>query len=238
MSRQICHPLRNGDGVCDAGIGDSGFFFVLALTGRSVCNCGFVERPIVLGAGWWLVTGEPEPALPLAVFFELFWLDLFPIGSYVPPMAAFPFLLLMALSGIMGWIDPVTLAFPLAVSLPLAYAIPVLEQALRDMQKSASSLLYEASSGDFPLGGLPGRLVCQSALLYLAVGMAAFAGVYAGVRAAFTLAPVQSFLIPLDVDWPVLYIIAAIGGLLSLRIRRSFIVFGLCTGVLLLARIF
>lgn len=229
VSRQIFPLWRNGNGtrfLCRSFLGQ--FFFALSLTGRSTCNVGFIERPIVLGFAWWLLTGDPNPTLPLALFFELFWLDLFPIGSYSPPMAAFPYLIMLSLCEPLGWITPSSIAFPLAIVLPLAYAVPFVEYKLRQRHAQSSNLLVSRAEGTEPLEGLPGRLILRSCGEHLVVGLLSFCLIYLVMRAGCSLllfSRNDAGLIPLDVNWPVLYAIAGIGGLLSLRIKRAYVVF-------------
>lgn len=79
---------------------------------RSFCNIGLLERPITLGFLWALFTGQWMPAIHLAIFFELFWLDKFFIGSYIPPFAGFPLMLLLPLAYICGCKIQVCLFFP------------------------------------------------------------------------------------------------------------------------------
>lgn len=202
---------------------------------------GFVERPLVLGFAWWIYTGDVAPALPLALFFELFWLDLYPIGSFIPPMAAFPYLLLMGLSRHFGWGgDPASIAFPLAVTLPLAYAIPRLEIWQRDTQKSASALLVKQAQQQEVLFKLTQTLIRRSVLQQLCLGLALFWGLSLAVAFAFSYAISQgsASFIPLDVDWSVLYAIAAIGAVVALRVKRAYLVFAFSMGALLACKLF
>ena len=239
--RQTCRWWRSGNGTRRCAARDfGGFFFVLALTARGICNFGFVERPIVMGIAWWLCTGDLVPALPLALFFELFWLDLFPIGSYIPPMPGFPYLILLSLSNTLGWTQPVTIAFPLAMTLPLAYAIPYVEQQQRNIQKQASSRLIAHSSAPDRLDGLPGRLLTHSVFQQLVGGLFVFVAAYAIIRFFFSFEVTRNNagFISLDVDWSILYAIAAIGALLSLRIKLAYTVFAFCMAGLLVFRLF
>ena len=211
----------------------------MALQARTICNVGFIERPIVLGFAWWLATGELAPALPLAIFFELFWLDLYPIGSFIPPMAGFPYLLLLALSGHLGWTTPNTIAFPLAVALPLAYAVPLLEYRQRDLQKNASNRLILHAQEIVPITAFSGKLLITSTLQQLGGGLLVFLTLYGGVIWVFSFQIMRknAGLIPLDVDWSVLYAIAATGALLSLRIKRAYVVFAICMAAILFFRV-
>jgi PTS system mannose-specific IIC component len=179
------------------------------------------------------------PALPLALFFELFWLDFIPHGSYIPPMPGFPYVILLALSTAMGWSEPTALAFPIAVVMPLAYAIPFLEYKQRNFQKIASTKLIDlAADGLLTLKNFPGRLIVRSCLQQAGGGLLVFLSVYALAHLVFSLAPHNGGrgLIPLDVDWSILYAIAAIGALLSLRIKRAYSVFALSMAGLFLLR--
>ena len=177
------------------------------------------------------------PALPLALFFELFWLDFIPHGSYIPPMPGFPYLILLALASPMGWTDPAALAFPLAVAMPLAYAIPFLEYRQRDLQKNASTKLIALADNPRPLKDMPGRLVAHSCLQQAGGGLLVFLSTYALAYCVFSFVPYgRGGLIALNIDWSILYAIAAIGALLSLRIKRAYSVFALCMAGLLLLR--
>ena len=217
----------------------AGLLFVAAFTGRTVCNIGFIERPLVIGFAWWFCTGEYSPAVPLALFFELFWLDLFHIGGYIPPMGAFPYLVLLSLSARFAWVSPAALAFPLAAMLPLAYIVPYCESWQRDYQKGASTLLIRQARRNTPLGALPARRVAFSILQQIAIALSLFVFVASLIWYIFSLETLdkKTGFIPLAVDWSVLYAIAAIGSLLSLRIKRAYIVFSLCMTALMVFKI-
>lgn len=150
-------------------------------------------------------------------------------------MPSFPYLILLALSSIMGWKEPTVLAFPLAVTMPLAYVIPFLEHRQRNLQKNASSKLITLAEGLGPLSSFPNRLIARSFLQQAGGGLLVFLVVYLSVYCIFSLDHDNGF-IPLDVDWSILYAIAAIGALLSLRIKRAYFVFILCMAALLLFR--
>ena len=217
----------------------AGIFFIAAFASRSICILGFVERPLVIGFAWWLCTGEFSPALPLAIFFELFWLDLFPIGGYIPPMGSFPYLVLLLLSAQFGWTKPAVLAFPLAATLPLAYLIPYCESRQRDYQKHASSRMIRQARKSMPMEGAPARQILASALQQFFIAAIIFILVYLVCYYIVSSGILKSEpgIVPLDVDWPVLYSIAAIGSLLSLRIKRVYIVFSLCMAALLVTKL-
>ena len=213
----------------------AGLLFMAAVAGRNICNIGFIERPLVIGFIWWLCTGQYSPALPLALFFELFWLDLFHIGGYIPPMGAFPYLLLLLLSSRFAWSTPAAFTFPLAMLLPLAYLLPYAESRQRDYQKNASSLLLRQARRTAPLGDLPAQQILTSIVQHLVIALTLFIAATAISYAVFSFDMLEEKTggIVLNVDWTVLYAIAAIGCLLSLRIKRAYIVFSLCSIVII-----
>lgn len=153
-------------------------------------------------------------------------------------MAGFPYLILLALSGAFGWTDPVALAFPLAVTIPLAYVIPLLEYRQRNLQKNASAKLILLAEGTHPLKNLPARLILRSFIQQIGGGGVVFLGSYGAAYYFFSFEAIRrnTGFIPVDVDWSILYAIAAIGALLSLRIKRAYSVFALCMAGLLLFR--
>lgn len=217
----------------------AGWFFMAAVIGRSICNVGFIERPLVIGFAWWICTGEYTPALPLALFFELFWLDLFHIGGYLPPMGAFPYLVLLALAHWFAWLTPTALAFPLAVTLPLAYLPPYVESRQRDYQKNASTKLLQQAQRNGPLGRIPSRWLTASVAQQLVLALLLFSLAIIVLLHGFSLEFMEkkASFIPLDVDWSILYAIAAVGAVLSLRILRAYIVFSLCMAALLISKL-
>lgn len=213
------------------------FFFVPALLGRNICTLGFLERPLCIGLLWSFLTGDASTALPLGLFFELLWLDLLPIGGYIPPMASFPYLILLTLAPLYGWNTPTTLAFPLLLSLPLAYIVPFIEVRLRNQQKQASLILLQASAAEASLGSLPFRLLFSSIARQLFMGVGIFIAVYGVIRILFSLpafAPYINVSFPYA-GWAAFYCVAIVGSFLSLRIRSAYIVFaGSMAGILLL----
>ena len=120
------------------------FFFILAAVGRTCVNIGFIEHPLVLGFFYSLITGQFLPVLPLAVFFELFWLDLFPVGSYIPPFPAFPFLVILSVVTMFPAMPMPLLLTLLLVALPLAHAGAGVEKLVRERACTCFSQLEHA----------------------------------------------------------------------------------------------
>jgi PTS system mannose-specific IIC component len=96
------------------------FFFALLCAGRASLSLGFLLHPIFAGLIWWLVTGDGN-AIPPAVFFELIWLDLFYVGTYVPPNALLGYLVYYPLAFIFNMHIPQQSIFLLILCLPLPF---------------------------------------------------------------------------------------------------------------------
>lgn len=148
-----------------------------------------------------------------------------PIGSYIPPMPAFSYLLLLAIASTFGWTSPESIAFPLAMTLPLAHLVPLLENSQRHYQRVAYSRLVGEARKNRPLGNLPGWLLSISALQQLVLGVACFFIMGMSFEFLFSRKFMRHVLIPLSINWTELYTIALIGALLSLRIRRAYVTF-------------
>ena len=199
------------------------------MAGRSFLAVSFIERPLFIGLVWWICGGGFAPALPLAIFFELFWIDLIPVGGYIPPMPSFPYLLLLSLSGVFGWTDAQAIAFPLLVCLPLAYVIPLLEAFQRGRQKGAYHTLLKHVHDGENMATTPGKLVIVSSAQILLFTYGAFLVAWGSLFIFFSLPPVQRIILfPFAIDWPVFYVVAATGSLLALRIKRTYVLFVFC----------
>lgn len=143
-------------------------------------------------------------------------------------MPAFSYLLMLCLSAAFGWTEAQTIAFPLIVSLPFAYVMVFAEQRQRNLQKNAYGIILTQARKPSALGLLPGGLILVSALQLFAFGLALFAASFAGLYLLFSFEAVHAFFpSSLPVNWAVLYIMAALGSLLALRIRRAYLVFAL-----------
>lgn len=230
---------RTGN-ACKLGARSRKFFFVTALIGRAVCNAGFVERPLVIGFAWWVATGDIMPALPLAIFFELFWLDLYPLGGFIPPMPAFPYLLLLFLSRQFHWDTFSVIVFPLVLSLPFAYVVPLLEKWQRNRQKSDSLRMLDALEHTIVTLSSPGRVLLKAIFLHLGPGFAAFAACcfFMSLLASLSFVQESLALFPLQLDWPALYLAGAIGAIVGLRVRRVYMTVLLAALAVALGKLF
>ena len=237
----------------------AGFFFILACIGRRSVAIGLAGRPLFWSLVWGSITGAWFPVLFLAVFLEVFWLDLFHIGNRIPPFAALPFFVFLALYPII--IPPLPdwsiLAFitALVLVMPLAYLYAALERAGWFFAIRAHEKLVAIKDGYSPPGGIAARSVWASILLETgcALALAAFSCIF--YYLVFTLAvhtmPPDFMCMGFIPTGPALRIIAkdsifptplvywlvpvALGGLISLRIASVRLVFAATTMLLLIA---
>lgn len=176
-----------------------------------------------IGLLWWAITKDASTALPLALFFELFWLDLYPIGGFIPPMPAFPYLLLLLFGPYMGWESPFGISvFPLALSLPFAHVVPLLEMELRSRQKTYSVKMLDTIEYSSMPVNMPGRILGKAISLHLLFGITAFVAACLGIA---MLAPILHEYTDLDsfrLSWGAVAVIAALGAVVGLRIRRIY----------------
>ncbi len=175
------------------------------------------------------------PALPLAIFFELFWLDLFHVGTYVPPNGVFSLLAMLFLAGRLHIADAPDLAFPMALSLPLAILGARLETWQRKLDTLGYNRVIDAGSSYALLSAATSRAVLSSISQIFLFSFLAFT---AGTAVFYLLIWMFRLFLP-DLPassaptWPVLWLIASGGGILALRIRWAFATFWAGLAILL-----
>ena len=205
----------------------TGFFFALLSLGRYGVNLGFIERPLFAGLIWGAASGDMALAVSLAIFYELFWLDLFPAGTYMPPNALFPMICVLTLSLALPAPDITGLFLLVIMTLPLASLGSYLEKRQRDWQVAGYNKLILTFRAGGNLEAAAGRSIYASLALLFTLNSGVFFAVT--TLAAFAVSLLASWqtspLICASASWPLLWSIGAVGGLLSLRIRRNYIVF-------------
>jgi hypothetical protein len=168
-------------------------------------------------------------AISLAVFYEVFWLDLFPAGTYMPPNALFPMLCVLSLSLANQHTDITSLFLPVILTLPLASFGSYLEKRQREWQVASYNRLILAFRAGNDLEKATSRSIFASLAQLFSLNCAVFCIISSLVLfgASFLTNNLgQSLLYP-NASWPLLWTIGAVGGLLSLRIRRNYIIFAL-----------
>lgn len=202
--------------------------YVLFSSFRYLLNIGLLERPLVIGLVFSLLHGEAEVCLGVALFFELFWMDLFPAGTFIPPQMTAATLAALGLALRFGLHAPAEALAAILAAMPLAILGAWLEGLLREGQNASFNELLAMADGP-ALAFAPGRLVRQGALRYVAVNLVAFAVAFSILLLLF------GILLPmglgramevLPLEWWQLWFAGSIGGLLSIRFRMGYVIFG------------
>ncbi len=114
----------------------------------------------MVGLLWGAMTGQWELALKLAVFFELIWLDLLPVGTCIVPNGTAPMLLCLAAGESFGLQSAEEMALPMLLSLPAACMSAKLEHIQRWRQDRVYNKALSWGRGEgqhaegvAPLGG-------------------------------------------------------------------------------------
>lgn len=215
------------------------FFFALFSLFRNSLSLGLLERPLVIGLFWGLFTGDYIHSLYVAIFFELFWLDILPVGAFVSPHITAGTFMTLAVSTRLGLEVPSAVALVILFSLPLTWLGAKMESFLRDRQQVAYTQLLGWARNPKD-DALPGKLILRSMASSLAFYWGSFfllLMVY-----CYVLQQVISFypniLSFMNVKWLHLWTAATVGGVLSLRIRRAYAVLGTGAALVLLFAFF
>ncbi len=197
---------------------------------RFCVNLGFFDRPIAIGFIWGAITGDLTVPLALAVFYELFWLDLFSAGTYVPPNALFPMLVVLTLAGAQTAPDPATLIGPVMLTLPLAHLGSYLEGRHRGWQTAAYNRVLQRHLDAASPEGAAAWSVGLSLLQLFSLNFCAFFTVASLCLLGADILMVWQKAPPAiaGMTWPLLWTIGAAGGLLALRVRRAYAAFVFC----------
>ncbi len=171
-----------------------------------------------------------------AVFFELLWLDVFAVGTYVPPMPAYSFVVFLFLVQTFPCDTGGEFLAALAISSVPAYLQPILDVRHRTLQAQAYSRLMAAAELPAPPPGLPFELVLRSALRQLVVGLLLFFPVLLVATGLYTLVGRFFFSTASHSLVPGTYVAAAaaLGATAALRLRKAYVVFLLCILLFLL----
>lgn len=213
------------------------FFFALLTLCRFAVNLGFFERPLFVGFLWGMLTGEWTVSLYLSIFFELLWLDLFPVGTYIPPNAIFPLLLTLCASRYFSVNSPELLVIPLAISLPAAMLGAQIESfQRRSRNRSYNRLIRWGRSAvdarllrTFPERNSPGVLITVSLLQIFLLHFIFFSAYMLVLIGTIRLISAHSGHLPVvyGVTWVHIWLVGIIGCVLSLRLPRSWVVFAI-----------
>jgi len=210
------------------------FFFALFSQFRTSLSIGLLERPLVVGFFWGAATGEYTTSLYIAIFFELFWLDLIPAGAYIPPQLTAATFSALALTTWFNLDQPSRIMFVLFASMPLAWIGTKVEGWLREREQgSYNALLNWARNPGSP--HLPGTLILRSMAKGVFMSWATFLGAVLILKQGFDFifSTYPNIFSHLGVTWAHLWVAASLGGLMALRLKRAYVI--LATGVILFA---
>gem|GEM_PF-4133623 len=108
-----------------------------------------------------------QTSLAIGIFFELFWLDLFPAGTFIPPHAPAATLASLALASRLGSAEPRQVLLALLLGLPMAWLGARMDQVRREFEnRNYNRILQDARK---PQDFRPERVVL-SGLAILAAG--------------------------------------------------------------------
>ncbi|MFW5486973.1 MAG: PTS sugar transporter subunit IIC [Desulfovibrio sp.] len=208
------------------------FFFALLTQLRFTFNVGLIERPLVLGLAWASFSGEYVSSLGIGVFFELFWLDLFPAGTFIPPNYVAATIAPLAICHRYGLSSPAEVLPVLALGMAVGKFGQWLEQMLRNRNDEADIRLHEEKN--FPRQTTTG-LVAAAIARNIAASFLFMMVILIGV--ALTSPWWHPFLLEwqelVSFHWWELWFCSSIGGILAIRWRR---VYGLmAAGVIIIA---
>lgn len=208
-------------------------FFVLLKTGFYNLGLIIFRHPSIAGIIVWLATGDINLLLA-AVFFELLWLDLFYVGTYVPPDGLFAYLLCVPLMLAFGVSASQDACMLMLACLPFAFFAGKLENRLRLIQ----SRNYERLNGVIEGRGdimATARSVIHKSIIRLVLVDFLFYSLSAALLYGLGRLWIYRFGAFIRVDWAAwgfLLCLAAVGGLLSLRITWARVCFGACVLIL------
>lgn len=186
------------------------------------------------GLIWGLATGDLELALNISVIFELFWLDLIPAGTYIPPNTAASNLACLALMRAFGLAGPAEAVFPILLCLPLGWIGARLEEYQRTRQNSSYDALLAWARGEGGWRINPGGQLLRSILQIGALHFLFFVGAVLALASLVGLLRSWGFLHPPQgvFSWGCLWVAASFGGILSLRSARAYA--AMATGAILI----
>lgn len=183
-----------------------------------------MDRPLVIGMLWAAVTGQWETTLPVAIFFELFFLDLFPIGTYIPPHGPFALLTTLALVNIFELIQTPVIFLAMLLCAPTALLGSRLEHVQRQRQNAVFTKMLQSTRGARFTGNSLGNPAPPALVQAVLMNTVAFSVVMV-LLVPFTdwlLQHVRGRVLMLPITWPAIWMLGTIGVLLSLRSRRVY----------------
>jgi PTS system mannose-specific IIC component len=157
----------------------------------------------------------------VAFFFELFWLDVIPVGTFIPPAGLFSTIASLSLIHVLGVTHPGEIFILLTATIPFAAFMAWLESRQRLWQNREFNLLVvstrKGNARLFAPGSYIRKGIVQSLLLQ--GGMALVILLPLTVVLDCLLAHTR----PVAwISWPLLWLVASLGGVIAMRFRRAY----------------
>lgn len=193
--------------------------FVLFKLGYYCLGMIFLRHPVSAGLLFWLGTGDINLLLA-AVFFELLWLDLFYVGTFVPPDGLFSYLVAAPAMLALGLTEPQSAVLILLAALPYAALVARFESRVRLFQSRAYKELNTVIDAHGDIMGAA-TAIWRKSVGRLAIFGFLFYALAAAVLYGAALLWIAYFGSIYRIDWAnwgILLCLAALGGLLALRI--------------------
>ncbi|MGX9365953.1 hypothetical protein ACTVJH_07900 [Desulfoplanes sp. PS50] len=173
------------------------------------------------GFFWSLCTGSPAIGLSVAFFFELFWLDIIPVGTFIPPAGLFSTIASLSLIQVLGISHPGKIFVVLTATIPFAAFMAWLESRQRLWQNREFNLLVVSTRKGNARLFVPGSYIRKGIVqsLLLQGGMS--------LVILLPLAVILDHLLPYVqpvpwISWPFLWLVASLGGVIAMRFRRAY----------------
>lgn len=201
------------------------FFFALFSLFRYSISIGLLERPLVVGLFWSAFPGDYTTSLYIAIFFELFWLDLIPFGTFIPPHLTAATFSALALTTYFGLDHPARIMGVIFASMPLAWLGAKVDETLRERGSgNYNKLLTWARNPQSE--NLPGSLILQSVAWNFILSWSTFFVAILILKYFFEIffSMYPGLLTSIDITWSHLWIAATLGGLMALRLKRAYTV--------------
>lgn len=189
----------------------------------------------MVGLVYGAVFGDIPTCLNISIFFELFWLDLFPAGTFIPPNQAASTLATLTLAQCFGFTEAPGALAAAVLSLPLALIFARIEAFHRRFETTALARAMEAANRK-GTALVPGRLIARSladmAIINGVCFSLALAGLIAVGNLLFTM--IGPLLEHQTRSFAHLWILGSLGGILSLRHRPAYVVLSVGVGLSIL----
>lgn len=209
------------------------FFFVCVFPlFRFAFRLEFLDRPLVLAACWSLFfPNSANLAFFIGIFYELFWIDVFFVGTYIPPQASLAMLITLAIVKGLHLVSPAQIGVLIFLTLPFAHLGSLAESQVRKWNnRFLAPLLYALRSREekqFQVQravwqGIAALIICNCSVFF--VGFFTCFALFQFLQTFF-------FLSDLPLSWTILWFTASVSAILAIRIRAGYAALGISSFV-------